>query len=300
MASAIWSRGDVVKERTTRDHVPARRYAASGSKRVHRSILHPPPSRSPSSTLVSYDAYPDGLGKTLLKLLPLNDPETYRQWLEEARAIFSDIEASLERHVWSTCVGDTLAGKLVPSLSRSGSQTLHHVYVVDLDREQFVVGGCCYFRLDKITPDWDKLLPQAKNVLDHDPSDKYGRLSPRVVEPKRASNLNRKPHFALCKKLFGVLVEKHDDPLTLTGDTAMDESEFLFQEMVFSMLCLASCSTELVRLASSTELTRRPKWPYAAVWTGNGNQGEFLASIFQGFHLPGVRPGSAPKAPGNG
>lgn len=190
------------------------------------------------------------------------------------------------------------------------------IYVIDLDKERLIVNGCCYFHLAEITPSWQDLLPEARkyffgeldrdaihssiaedeapaSVLDYDPSVKYQQLNPSIIEPKRISQLNRKPHFVMCKRLFEVLVKKYNDPMTATNDTVTDKSDFLFRELIFAMLCLASCSTDLVRLVSGRHIIHKSGWRFAGIL--KDPQPEFTASIFQGFHLPDKQAGSAPK-----
>jgi hypothetical protein len=194
------------------------------------------------------------------------------------------------------------------------------VYVVDLDAELLIVNNCCYFRMDKLTADWTHLIPRAQKylfdptnsatihpsitdyrtkfrtaALGYDPKPGYERLNPLIFEAKRASGLNRKPHVVLCKKLYEKLVRDYNERMTFKNDTIMEGDDFLFREIIFALLCLSSCSTELVRLAPSDTFTRNPnRLHVAAIKTEKSEEPEFVSSLFEGFHLPGNRRGSAP------
>ncbi|KAF2750127.1 hypothetical protein M011DRAFT_231055 [Sporormia fimetaria CBS 119925] len=213
-------------------------------------------------------------------------------------------------------------------------------YTVDLDREAFIVNLCCMFDLRHVPSCWQSLLPQAKQYffgneaarvhesilpkadrtclsnLQASPQEhlsSYLRLNPTVLEPLRKSHLNRQPHFAVGKHLFDWFTRSsgYNDIISTAAKTALHTTEVLFRESVFILLCLASCSTELVRLIPSTNIIfpRQDKghflWDepkFVGINHGDNptskspSDFEFASRPFEGFHLPNTRAQCSPES----
>jgi hypothetical protein len=122
----------------------------------------------------------------------------------------------------------------------------------------------------------------------------YSKLEPRFIEPKRESILNCKPHFVLAKRLFKRFVEVYNDSITYTADTTIYEDSFMFREIAFALISLASCSTNLIRLVPDIDIVRHPHDNFVAFQRDGNIDAEFASTIFSGFHLPNVDAGSAP------
>ncbi|KAI1415131.1 hypothetical protein F5Y13DRAFT_178533 [Hypoxylon sp. FL1857] len=276
-----------------------------------------------------WDSYPKVLGRVLVSVIP-SDPDEYKEWLSKKRSEYSEISNQFERIF--TVSPSTLRENR--SLVTSGVEKLatlpsyispspddylaEWTYTLDLDDETFMVIGytCGFFRLSGIPPDWETHLEEAQNTptseilpttpLAWEAVSRYSELKPVMVHPKRESRLNKRPAFVACKRLYELFISEHIS--NLWEASATTETQFLFREVVFAMICLASCSPDWVRLISSTNITysrnddsfwinRDEDWNYGIVLENEESQdsGELVSRFLRGFHLEGKEAGSAPK-----
>ncbi|KAI0556198.1 hypothetical protein F4679DRAFT_23113 [Xylaria curta] len=199
-------------------------------------------------------------------------------------------------------------------------------YVIDLDREIFEVNGACFYHLSKIPPEFEDLMEEAQkywlgNVghsdvhesittndvhsipLTDNPTPAFLQMKPITVCPKHESRLNRMPAFVACKRLYELFLTEHEKGIRQAQDTHI-ESDFLFRELVFALMCFASCSPAWVRLISTANMMvqtdRKVSGEKACgVILDDGaprKPKEFVARFLQGYHLEGMESGSAPKS----
>jgi len=74
------------------------------------------------------------------------------------------------------------------------------------------------------------------------------------------------------------------------------KDDFLFREASFLYLCLSSCSSALVRLASKVRVDIDTVFATLNPITSAKDQTEFASSVFEGYHLEGKEHGSAPSS----
>lgn len=139
--------------------------------------------------------------------------------------------------------------------------------------------------------------------ITHDPTPAYLHMNPITVYPKQETRLNRMPAFAACKRLYACFVKSLRRVLRQAQDCNI-ETDFLFRELVFAMMCFASCSPECVRFICIRELW--PKggdfhWACGPIWDRSEDatllektQG-FIGEFLHGYHLEGREPGIAPQ-----
>ncbi|KAI1753868.1 hypothetical protein F4782DRAFT_496140 [Xylaria castorea] len=233
---------------------------------------------------------------------------------------------TVDNQVYHEDTGITDLGPAVSWLAPESSRYINSewVNVIDLDRELFGICDTFFYHLSKIPPQFEDLMEEAKiywqgNVdlneihksittndvhstpLTGNPTPAFLQMKPITVCPKQESRLNRMPAFVACNRLYKLFLQYYRREMRQAQDSHI-ESDFLFKELVFPLMCFASCSPTWVRLISTTNMlyesdrcgrrvcgvildhgsTRKPK--------------EFVTGFLQGYHLEGMETGSAPKS----
>ncbi|KAI1366739.1 hypothetical protein F5Y08DRAFT_117481 [Xylaria arbuscula] len=200
------------------------------------------------------------------------------------------------------------------------------VYVFDLDRELFSVQNCCFFHMSKISSQtFEDLMEQSQEywfgnlsdsevhesiatgdirptTLTHNPSPAFLQMTPTTINPRHESKLNHMPAYEACEFLYNTFISYHKDEL-LEALNSRAESDFLFRQFVFAMLCFASCSPEWVRLVSTSNMLHNKRYSRyqartcAAILDSQSRKPKELVTHFlQNFHLEGKEAGSAPES----
>jgi hypothetical protein len=185
-------------------------------------------------------------------------------------------------------------------------------YIVDLDHERFFANGTRYnqhgkslFSLQRIPSHWAQALEQTENddnfstfalasesAQEHSPSLSYQRLNPSLVIPKHRSHLNRQPHFFIAKRAFKHFVRGYSEIINFTIASAEEPTEYMFRNICFVLICLTSCSNDLVRLLSYEDYECTPSWPF---WASSGEKKpELISPMFHCYHLANKPVATAP------
>lgn len=283
-----------------------------------------------------YDSYKEGLGRSLSSEVP-SDPEEYKAWLDDTRSQYQQLEEELDRDYLTVTIQKILDNEMkvfadekldgmemTPLFVAPGNDLfIEYVYVFDLDQERFSCNNCGYFKLDKLTQDWIKIngevlffgdesdegetvddsitTPASQRVpLSSDPEPLYAKLNAETSSPKpfegTSEKLTQKPGFITSSKFFDVFLQEHKASICEARDQG-HESDFLFGEISFALLCLASCSSELVRYVSTTKLVTEKKSDYAVLTTPDSESSqEFVSKLAHGYHLEGKPAGSCPQS----
>ncbi|KAF2868452.1 hypothetical protein BDV95DRAFT_670510 [Massariosphaeria phaeospora] len=193
-------------------------------------------------------------------------------------------------------------------------------YIIDLDLERFSVNGICHFHLPQLPGKWwasklwlrkaldfyhqgkrirgsrcfvtDTLEP---NTADHGSGVAYEQLDATIVNPRGNSPLLQKPAFVACKRIFALMSEKHEHTIRHACDT-LHEADFLFREVAFLILCLASGSPNLVRQHTIQNLVTPDTSSECAAVLQDDREPEFVSKPFNGYHLKHNKSGMAPEA----
>ncbi|KAI1275927.1 hypothetical protein F5Y07DRAFT_162130 [Xylaria sp. FL0933] len=280
-----------------------------------------------------WDSYPEGLGRKKVGEIP-TDPTQYQAWLEQKRAFYSELAKKLFAVSWNEFERDLdlekeegwpdLEDQFPCYLCHQGDLFIEWVYVFDLDREMFGIHGSAFYHLDKIRVDFENTLEEAQNFwlgkidqnqvhesittndvpptsLAHDPTPAFIQMKPTTVYPKRESRLNRMPAFVACKALFELLPVYYEQHIYQAQNSHV-ESDFLFRELVFALMCFASCSPAWVRFVHTDNILDKlsaSNEQYCGAILDHGNPRkpkEFLTRFLLGYHLEDREPGSAPKS----
>lgn len=175
------------------------------------------------------------------------------------------------------------------------------IYVIDLDDEVFTVNNAADFRLDKIPAAWPKKLRSATVDL---PSlnlgqkiDEYALLRCEIVEPKAVPHAVRLKHLAphIPALVYLRLAENYGSSL-ISGSPVWKPSDFVFKELCFALLCLASSHPDTLLMESDLKFRGHiPQGFLGLVKDGQGEQDiELVSNLLGGFHTPDTSPGSAP------
>ena len=110
----------------------------------------------------------------------------------------------------------------------------------------------------RITTPADRSKPQLDDrvaVLDS--------LHPKLEAVKQQcaipGTLKRKPLFRISSSLVKIFVKLYLKAIYETRDTCT-ETNFLFHEVCFALLCMATCSSELLSFALPDYLITEPYW----------------------------------------
>jgi hypothetical protein len=257
-----------------------------------------------------------------------SDPEAYKKWLEAKRKEYSATEKKIEqkyatvsmsrimnRTAWSFSFSGINQLMDMPSFAPTQKSYIEWTYIIDLDLERFSVNGYCHFHLSKLPRDWPSKLQEAlafrlhKNpVSDYLTTDEtqpihlgqtrnssYETLDTTIITPKSTSTLLQKPAVVACTRLFTLVCNEHKHAIFTARDT-LRETDFLFREVAFLLLCLASGSPALVRQQQLHNLITahyKRTVDYAALIHGN-NDPELVSKPFHGYHSEDKEPGMAP------
>jgi hypothetical protein len=200
------------------------------------------------------------------------------------------------------------------------------VYIFDLDMELFTINGCCQFDLqavDDLSPtsllearkrhlqrsvrpcfngkprrrsQTDDLNPIATGINATTP---YNKLNPTIISPTKSSPLSEKPVFVVCEHLFAAFTKSYDIEISQARD-ALHETDFLFREAAYLLLCLASLSPSKIRLFSlenielPSQTSRQTMDSLHHSIIQDGTCSEFVSRPFLGYHLSDQNPGMAP------
>ncbi|KAJ8127722.1 hypothetical protein O1611_g5914 [Lasiodiplodia mahajangana] len=288
-----------------------------------------------------WDSYPSGLGRILLSSIP-SKPEQYRAWLQQLRSNYSALAQRLDERVYTVSMDrftanhtgnkghdDTVLESLhiMPlNLAPEGDLFIEWVYLIDLDREQFGIHGSCFYHLSKVPPFFEDIMEDAQDYwlgklrqdevhesittddihpspLTDDPTPAFLQMHPTTIHPRQESMLNRMPTFVACKRLYDAFVERFHKHIH-QAQSINTESDFLFRELVFALMCFASCSPEWVRFMPTAHMKGEfidgsKSWSYGAVRSYDNAEWEpkeFMTGFLQRHHLEGMEAGSAPKS----
>ncbi|KAI0537739.1 hypothetical protein GGR58DRAFT_501934 [Xylaria digitata] len=137
--------------------------------------------------------------------------------------------------------------------------------------------------------------------LTNNPTPAFLQMEPRTTYPMQVSILNCMPAFTACKHLYNCLIERYGKNIYQVQDTHI-ESDFIFRELAFALMCFASCSPAWVRLMSTANMMyKEGEWGdlnYAAILDHDVDREpkEFISTFLQPYHLEGMEPRSAPKS----
>ncbi|KAI0490091.1 hypothetical protein F4859DRAFT_179230 [Xylaria cf. heliscus] len=281
------------------------------------------------------DSYPSGLGKGLVNRIP-SDPEEYQEWLQRKRSDYSKL-AERCRELFIVSMDkvekdpdpkeglvdgiDQIPGYLPPE---GDGVFIQWIYTIDLDKEIFVIHGSSFFHLAKIPSHFLDLMEEAQeywlgNVcqnkvhesittpdihptpLTSNPTPAFLQMKPTTIYPKQRSRLNDMPAFVACKSLYGLLLRSYKHTIPFARDCHF-ESDILYRELVFALLCLASCSPALVRLIATENMkyhgATSNDWSYGVILDHGATREpkEFVTRFLRGYHLEGMEAGSAPQS----
>ncbi|KAI1305420.1 hypothetical protein F5Y03DRAFT_355827 [Xylaria venustula] len=287
-----------------------------------------------------YDSYPSGLGKRLVIDVPSN-PDQYQQWLQCQRDTYSDLAKKLEAVFTVVSMNNSAGDNNHDEPEDHGLQKwpdffppdndlfIEWIYVIDLDREIFGIQGVCFYHLADIPPNFEDLMEEAqdywlgnvgkdeihKSITTNDlpptpltcnSTPAFLQMKPMTVSSKQHSSLNRMPAFVVCKRLYEVFTDIYDQKIRHAQDC---DAEFPFRELVFALMCFASCSPGWVRLISVSNFSHQEssscwkiintvrEFGYGVIVDHDSRDPkEFISRFLRGYHLQGVEPGSSPKA----
>ncbi|KAI1320662.1 hypothetical protein F5Y16DRAFT_405542 [Xylariaceae sp. FL0255] len=177
---------------------------------------------------------------------------------------------------------------------------LEWFYLIDLDMETFGVQNVCFFSLSDISPNFDNLPLQGPDdayiplPINHS-TQTHPDTAPTIISPCHKSKFNEMPTFVACQHLSKLFFEQHRSQILLSQGCG-PESDVLFRELAFALLCFAPCSTEWVHLTSSENIDEGNL--HVAFPSGNYGDGSnrSITAFGSSFHLEGLSRGSAPTS----
>ncbi|KAF2877221.1 hypothetical protein BDV95DRAFT_589833 [Massariosphaeria phaeospora] len=237
------------------------------------------------------NSFPVALGTALAQEIP-SDPDAYQAWVQGMRTEYDAVETRLGRELFEISPAAMDQNEPLKFLNNdefyepptyvapSCDGMIEWVYIFDLDNELFTINNCVDYPLSDV----------PRHLQDHDPFDAWVASSPyehprlgqpssndtiklhaTTIHPKTQSGLNKKPAFLACQRLFHAFQGDYQQHLwQASHDTPA--AAFLFREVAFILLALASCSPELIT-----------------------PDGYFASALFAGFHKTGCKPASSPN-----
>ena len=180
--------------------------------------------------------------------------------------------------------------------------TIEWVYVLDLDDGIFTVNNCADFKLNEIPLDWEALLRKAsiRQVAPtiYHPMQVCQQLQCEIVNPRSLTHTLREGSRAPFVPGFTYLQlsKQYEEPLRF-GSPIWKPSDFVFKELSFALLCLASSNPPLFSVEDTKDFRGCEHQGFLGYVRGHKDQQkiEFMSRFLDGFHLPHVTPGSAPS-----
>jgi hypothetical protein len=203
------------------------------------------------------------------------------------------------------------------------SRWIEWVYVIDLDRELFHVSTHSYLCLSNLPKNLEEVLGVSANfhissavrarlawaiaVLDQTnaagagittnilppssgndgDSSAYFDLQPSMVVPKWSRKLDQRPFTTVARHTLNAMLEENAQ-LISQAQYAAPRDDFIFRETAFTILCICSCSPELLRITTRTNQTHKTMDAPFAMFKPSFNSldgPEFASAAFSGYLL---------------
>lgn len=272
----------------------------------------------------SHDSYPESLGDSFANGVP-KDPEDYRRWLfyqrKKAQKWFESTERFLCRRQADveSNVGINNTFEIegfwddhgIPKFEPLACSTfIEHVYTFDLDKEVFTVDNGAHSPLANIPPNWiaalhydshgnsffaPGIVPEGTiaNLVIQQPLEPYMPHNPSIVKARGLDTIPpaQQPAARLRTKLFRCFGTHYEFCLS-AALLSWTSEDFLFRELAYTILCLASPSLKISLIPSDQLLYTG--LGYANLVDDKGSYEEFVANLAVGAHLEGYDPGSSP------
>jgi hypothetical protein len=126
----------------------------------------------------------------------------------------------------------------------------------------------------------------------------YFDLRPSIVVPRWSRVLHQCPITSVARHTLDALLGEHSQYFSQAQYTAPHDDDFIFREAAFIMLCICSCTPELLRITTRTQQTQKSmEAPFAMFKPSDNsiNGPEFASAAFSGYHLRQL-PGSSPAS----
>ncbi|KAF4943492.1 hypothetical protein FGADI_13382 [Fusarium gaditjirri] len=288
-----------------------------------------------------YDS--DELGETIANGVPRGSSQ-FQAWMDEKRGDCEVLKQRLDC-AWLISPDSGGMSELLSEIAGSEDLFiapgyvrphcdlfLEHIVVVDLDRELLDCNGVCFFFLAQLPQTSIHALLKPANLywlgLDIEPkhpcittdtvlapphdneeliASKYRTLSPRLKVPLFHMATAMTASQALVSSMtqaFALVSQMYGRAITQARDTCF-ETDYLFREVSYLLLSMASCSPDRVRLANAEWL----EWPTTAHESlghlsvakygilgddGDAQPRELVSTFLSDFHEACKTPGSSP------